>query len=371
MVRVAVDATPLLGDRTGIGVAVAGSVHALAKRPDVDLIGYGLSWRGRRQLAGSLPPGMDAARPGMVAGGLLRIWAHVDAPPVEWWTGPVDVVHGTNFVVPPARSAARLVTVNDLTPLRFPELCRPEALRYPGLVRRAVAAGSWVHTPSEFVAEEVTRLLDVPAGRVRVVPYGVANRGESASSPARRPSSRRYVLGLGTTEPRKDFPALVRAFDRIAGDHPDLDLRLAGPSGWGEEEVGAAIAGARHRDRIVRTGWVTDRQQLLDNAAVLAFPSLYEGFGFPPLEAMAAGVPVVATAAGAVTEVVGDAARLVPVGDVDALADALAGVLDDPTEAERLVASGRRRVARFDWDVVAGQFAALYEDVAAARRRNA
>ena len=142
----------------------------------------------------------------------------------------------------------------------------------------------------------------------------------------------RYILAIGTAEPRKDLPALVRAFDHIAADHDDLSLVLAGPPGWGEDALAAAVASSPSRDRVIRTGWLDAPvlAALLRRAALLAYPSVYEGFGFPPLQAMAAGVPVVATRAGSLPEVLGDAAVLVEVGDADALAGALDRVLDRP-----------------------------------------
>src|SRR5205807_6310535 len=116
----------------------------------------------------------------------------------------------------------------------------------------------------------------------------------------------------GTVEPRKDLPVLVAAFDQLADHHPDAHLVIAGPDGWGAGQLDEALVRARHRDCIERLGWVDEpaRLALVATATVFAYPSIYEGFGFPPLEAMAAGVPVVATAAGALPEVLGDGATL-------------------------------------------------------------
>jgi glycosyltransferase involved in cell wall biosynthesis len=364
MLRVGLDATSLLGSPTGIGRAVGGSIHALAARDDVNLTAYALSWRGRRALAGVVPAGVRATRRPMVAGVLLRAWERAAAPPIEWWTGPLDVVHGTNFVVPPARRAAAVVTVWDLTALRYPEMCTPSALRYPGLIRAALSRGAFVHTASAAVAAEVVELLGASPERVRVVPPGVP--AHRRSSPSRVPGPP-YVLALGTVEPRKDLPGLVEAFATVAVRHHDLQLRIVGPPGWGEEALQAAIAASAFGGRIVRDGWVEDPGDLLAGAAVLAYPSRYEGFGFPPLEAMAAGVPVVATAAGSVPEVVGDAARLVPVGDPEALGAALDEVLSDSSVAAQLVAAGRQRVTRFSWDSTAAGLMSLYEEAALAR----
>jgi glycosyltransferase involved in cell wall biosynthesis len=170
------------------------------------------------------------------------------------------------------------------------------------------------------------------------------------------------VLAVGTAEPRKDLPGLVRAFDAIAGDLRDVALVLAGPPGWGSESLQHAVEGASARSRIIMTGYVPVLDPLLRGAAVLAYPSLYEGFGLPTLEAMAAGVPVVTTTAGALPEVVGDAALLVPPGDADALGRALELVLTDDTERCTLIERGHTRARQFTWESCARGLEGLYRD---------
>jgi glycosyltransferase involved in cell wall biosynthesis len=359
---VAIDATPLLGDRTGVGVGVAGLIGELATRPEVALVGYGFTASGWRRLRARLPAGVRPTIAPMPAGALLRIWTRLDLPPIEWWAGRVDVVHGTNFVVPPARRAGRLLWVHDLTSVRYPELCTPTARRYPALIARAVRQGAWVHTGSQAMAAEVVEHFGVEAGRVRVIPPGVTVPAVGRPPPPRT-GGRPYLLGLGTAEPRKDFPGLVAAFDQLAGAHPDLELRLAGPPGWGEADLAAAIARSAHGGRVQRLGWVDDLGPLLGGAAVFVYPSRYEGFGFPPLEAMALGVPVVATAVGSLPEVLGDAAVLVPPGDPTALAGAVDQVLRDDALRQRLVAAGRDRVGRYTWPKAVDRLLATYEDL--------
>ncbi|HWE54988.1 MAG TPA: glycosyltransferase family 1 protein [Acidimicrobiales bacterium] len=361
MPTVALDATPLLGARTGIGTAVDGMFRFLAACPDLDVVGYGFTLRGWRQVADARPEGVRAVARPAPAGALLRAWGAVDWPPGEWWSGPADVVHGTNFVVPPTRRAARVVSVWDLSAVRYPELASAHSRRYPALVARAIAGGAWVHTGARSVAAEIVEHFGAAPERVRVVAPAVA----VPVTPLTTYSGPPYVLGLGRTEPRKDFPALVRAFDRVAGTVPDLELRLAGPPGWAENDLAAAIAASPYAGRIRREGWVDDAATLMAGAAVFAYPSLYEGFGLPPLEAMARGVPVVATAGGAVPEVVGDAAELVEPGDADGLAAALLTVLTDGSRRADLIAAGRARVEMFSGPALADGLAQLYRDVLA------
>ena len=365
--RVGLDGTPLLGPRTGVGAFTAGALAALGRRGDVDARSFAVTWRRRHLLPPELPPGVQAVGRAMPARPLHAAWGRWSFPPIEWWTGPLDVVHGTNFVVPPARDAARVVTVHDLTTVHLPHLCHPSTLVFPALVRRAVAEGAFVHTPSAFVAAEVVELLGVPEERVRPVHHGippVAVPAAGTGTGPLPPGTGRYVLALGTVEPRKDLPGLVRAFDAVAAGRPDLWLVVAGPDGWGVADFDAAVAAATHRSRVLRVGWVPDaeRAALLAGAAVFAYPSVYEGFGLPPLEAMVAGVPVVATTAGALPEVLGDGAVLVPPRDVDALAGALARLLDDDSERAEVARRGRRRTGAFSWEACGDGLVGLYAD---------
>jgi len=366
----------LLGLPTGIGAFCHGALAALAARPDLDVRAFAVSWRRRGGIDSQLPAGVSAHQRPMPARPLHALWARADAPPVEWFIGAVDVVHGTNFVVPPTRCAAAVVSVHDLTPLRHPELCDAATLAYPGLIRRALRRGAWVHTDSGFVAAEVVEAFGAEAARVRVVSPGVPglprpDEASVATALARLlpAGAGPYCLAVGTAEPRKDLPGLVRAFSAVAARHPEVSLVLAGPPGWGEEPLAAAVAASPARERIVRTGWVEDADlaALLARASVLAYPSLYEGFGFPPLQAMAAGVPVVATRAGSLPEVLGDGALWVEPGDVDALAGALASCLEDDALRDRLVAVGRERSGDYSWERCAAGLASLYYDAAGSR----
>ncbi|HEX8804965.1 MAG TPA: glycosyltransferase family 1 protein [Acidimicrobiales bacterium] len=351
MLRLAVDLTSLLTPRTGVGVATAALVDRLAARDDLALTGFAVTWRGRGRLPDHVPAGVAVVGRPMPARPLRELWARGDHPRVDRWIGRHDVVWGPNFVVPPT-AAGQLVTVHDLTPLRFPQMATADTLAYPGLLRRALRRGAWVHTPSAYVRDEVVAALGAPPERVVAIHHGV--RATSPGDPTggrRLAGGDRYVLALGTVEPRKDLPGLVAAFDAVAAGDREVRLVVAGPDGWGADGLATAVDRSPHRDRIVRLGWVSDadREALLRGATVFCYPSVYEGFGFPPLEAMSAGVPVVATRAGALPEVCGDGADLVDVGDPDALAAALAVVLADDRHRAALVERGRATAAGYSW----------------------
>ena len=364
------DATPLLGRPTGVGAFCAGALSGLAARDDLAVSAFAVSWRRRQGIAPRVPHGVGSTQRPMPARPLHAAWAHSSLPPIEWFVGARDVIHGSNFVVPPTRSAARVVTVHDLTVVRFPELCDAPTLAFPALIRRAVAEGAWIHTPSQFVADEVVAEFAVDPSRVRAVHHGVPpldTSGGGIGGPALPDGCDRYVLAVGTIEPRKDYPLLVRSFDEVAAAHPGVALVIVGSEGWGAQAFDEAVAGASARERIVRPGYLDDAglASALQGAAVLAYPSRYEGFGFPPLQAMAAGVPVVATAAGAIPEVVGDGAWLVPPGDRDGLAQRLGDALDGGVSVDALVERGRSRAAGFSWARCADGLAGLYRDAVA------
>lgn len=381
---VSLDLLPLAGEPSGVGAFCGGLLGALRERRDVEVGGYAVALR-PGELRRRVPPGVPLRTLPFPQRAVQLLWRHGALPSGEEVTGRVggrwpDVVHGTNFVVPPCRRAAEVVTVHDLTSVRFPELCAPASLAYPRLVRRAVRRGAFVHTHSRYVAEEVVSFLDAPAERVRAISPGVVSGTEvprppgagavGPAQPVQAPFPWPYLLAVGTIEPRKGYPTLVEAFSLAAAGLADLRLVVVGADGWGSDAFEQSLSRSPARERVVRAGYLPPRERdaALAHALALVYPSLYEGFGLPPLEAMAAGVPVVASDAGSLPEVLGEAALVVPAGDAGALAGAIARVVGDEDLRRGLVERGRARVASLTWEAAATEMVGLYRDASEARR---
>jgi glycosyltransferase involved in cell wall biosynthesis len=371
VVRIGLDATPLLGRRTGIGRYVQQLLTTLPGLfPDDDVAATAFTLRGSGSLSDALPPGVSVRGRPVPARALRAAWQRSEWPPVELLTGALDVFHGTNFVLPPARRAGGVVTVHDLAYLLHRDTVSADSARLRELVPRGLARASVVCVPSVAVAAEVQETYRLPTDRVQVTPLGV-DPAWAAAEPLPRARlhelrlGRPYLLFVGTLEPRKNLGVLLRAFAAVcAADRDGPLLALAGPAGWGEElDVPAAAAG-----RVVRLGYLDepDLHGLMAGAHALVFPSVYEGFGLPPLEAFAAGVPVVAGDIPTIRETVGrepGLARLVPVEDTDALADALSAEWDAAREPERR----RRRqavAAGYSWTRTAELTREAYERAA-------
>jgi glycosyltransferase involved in cell wall biosynthesis len=356
--NLAVDVGPLHGHRTGVGVAVAGIVGALARRDDVELERYLVSFR-----AASADRQRKLPLPGSAAS---HLWSRFDRPRADRWLRGTDVVHGTNYVAPPS-ALPTVISVYDCWFMNHPELATPVVRRAGATLRRAVARGAWIHSSSDATTEIARELLGTE--RIATVHLGAPATPPPLDELPRPPiastvGGRPVVLAIATEERRKDLPLLVEAFAGIAARQPDMHLVMAGARGDQSDEIGAAVDAlpASVRVRLHRLGPVDDatKHWLLRQARVLAYPSLDEGFGFPILEAQSVGTPVVAIRAGAIGEIAGQGAILVDTRDAEALAAGIEQIHSSGIERLGLIEAGHRNLARFRWGDTAEGLVELY-----------
>lgn len=342
--RALIDGTPLLGTRTGIGHYTDNLLRALSTLPDVRPEVFACTLRGWRTVRDRVPPSVKATGLPVPARALRACWSRAPAPPVESLGCRGDVVHGTNFVLPPSLGASGVVTVHDLAFLDGAE----QADRGLGrIVRRSVRRAAVVCTPTWAVAERTHERLGVPWTKLHVTPLGVRQEwfrtpGPSAELRARYALPDDYLLFVGADGPRKSLSTLLRA---LGPSFPPLVI--AGPAGGRPTRTSGSV-------EIVRTGYLADDalRSVVAGARALVLPSRDEGFGLPALEAMATGTPVVCSDIAALREVTGGLASLFEVGDVDALRSALSRTIE---RSDRQTDRGRRRAhaAGFSWTACA------------------
>ncbi|MDA8318095.1 MAG: glycosyltransferase family 1 protein [Actinomycetota bacterium] len=371
--RVTLDVTAVPPSPAGAGRYTLELAAALAVRDDPRLVAVARRadaerWRrlavGRMDLVASAP----SSRP------LRLAWEQLALPALLRRARP-DVHHGPHYTMPERCPVPAVVTIHDCTFFDHPEWHEPVKVQF---FRRAIRVAAQRAGALVCVSATTARDLETAcsvAVPVVVAPHGVDHLRFSPSPPAvgsdqealRRlgiDPGLRFVLFLGTVEPRKDVPTLVRAFSLLADDDRDVVLVIAGRRGWRTGPVDDALGASRHRDRIKWTGYVPDDAvpALLRMAAVVAYPSLAEGYGLPALEALACGAPLVTTRGTAMEELAGDAATLVTPGDPEGLADALAEVLSDADgpAAVRRREEGFARAAACTWEASADRHVEAY-----------
>lgn len=324
-----------------------------------------------REYQGALPPGMVGWRaPGWVGGALSRV-LYENLFLGRVLRGRCDVLHAPGYLLPAGWQGPSVLTVYDLIALQFPAYCtRRNALRYGRELPRSLRRATRIVVPSQTVGDELARRFPECAARTRVVPLGLsadlapASAAEVAEVRQRYGLPEAFLLYVGNFEPKKNLADTVRAFDLLAAELPH-DLVLVGGKAWGDADIQQALATARHRDRIHLPGFVPDADlpALYTAASVLVQWSRYEGAGLPPLEAMACGTPAVVSDGGALPEISGPGALVVPLGPPAQLAAALRDLLSATAACQALGEKGRRHAAQFTWERHAREVAALYEEI--------
>lgn len=380
--RIAIDYSAAVNQRAGIGRLVRNQVLALAEVDHEN--DYRLVYA--RPNPGSVlqfPRAVNFSRHevGLRERWLTILWHRAKLPlPADWLSGPVDVYHCPDFVLPPLRRARGILTVHDLAFLMRPD-CADERLRayLEEVVPRSVRRADFIIADSENTRNDLVVLLGVKPSSVAVVPGGVESRFTPVTDPDLLRKARRklgvgaapFVLAIGVIEPRKNLNRLMDAFALLkerAKVPADLKLVLAGGKGWLYDDIFAHHAASPLRDDILLPGFVSDDllPAIYSAAEALAFPSLYEGFGLPILEAMACGTPVVASRSSCLPEVAEGAALMIDPHNVEGLAGALELALVDADLRARLIQQGLQRASEYSWKRAAEELLHVYQRVARA-----
>lgn len=307
--------------------------------------------------------------PGRVAYGL---WKTFRFPPYTWFAGDADLYHFPAFIRPPMSIRRKsVITVHDVSFLRHPETTEPKNLKWlRNSIQDSVEKADAILTVSGFSADEIVDLLHVPRGKVFPIHLGMHPLGPAMLPPEQAAALRQeagiqrpYLLMVGNLEPRKNIPFLIRVFDALKAF--DGDLVLVGGAGWKNEPIFAAMENAVRRERIHWLSYVSDEQlqALYAGASLFVFPSIYEGFGLPPLEAAIRGIPVVCARNSSLPEVMGDAAEWVDGFDVAEWAGRIHALLANDARLDELRAKGRARGNIFTWREAAEKTRAVYRQV--------
>lgn len=360
--------TPTLGARTGIGNVVAHLYESLGDESTVELVPYTLSYKAR-SFADELPnTNVFVNYPARL---LLTAWKLSNSFSLDRTLGEVDLWHATNYLAPPTKNPL-LITIHDVTMVKYPDMVSSQVRALEPMIRRRLRDGAHVHVPVTAIRDDVLDHFGndiTDPSRIHVIPFSVPDLVE------RDPSTRikvltdgdPYILCIGALEPRKNHARLIDAFSIIHNANPHVRLFLVGPDGPARPAIDAALARLSHeaRSRIVITGRVSDgdRSWLLHNAQLVAYPSLYEGFGLPLLEAMTAHTPIVTTREGSLSEVAADAAHYVDAHDTNDIAQGILDVLDSEATRDKLIAAGKNRVSDFSWEKSAQMIADTYKNI--------
>jgi glycosyltransferase involved in cell wall biosynthesis len=375
-----IDFTQIPVDRTGVGVYAENLVRELGSRftGEDELIVLvqrdevrmrEILRECRNVLVIPLPTTMFRYR------GLLLLYEQLFLPMLLLWK-KIDVVHSLHYTHPLFSPCPRVVTIHDLTFLLYPRLhTLGRRMIMPFFIKHAVKHAEALIFVSDATRLDAERLIPSSGNLRHVIPLGVDPRGfdidaQETKTVLRKFSvDRPFVLFIGTLEPRKNIVRLIRAFDQIAIEHPDLLLVLAGKLGWDSHDIFAAQQASNHRDRIRHLGFVaeSEKKALLVACEALIYPSLYEGFGLPVLEAMAAGAPVITSNISSLPEVAGEAAILVNPFSFEEIASALRSILVDDARRRDLGNLGKRRATNFNWPNAASQTYAVYKSVSQKR----
>lgn len=359
--RIGIDYTAASRQRAGIGRYTRSLINALARLDTTNR--YTLYIPADAQYlddARAFPKNFRLARAPLNERYMVALWQRARVPlPVETFTGAADVFYSPDFVLPPTRARKKILTIHDLSFKRIPETAVPNLKWYlEGAVPRAVERADLILADSDATRDDLIELFHAPADRVQTLYSGydalfrpITDNKELERVRATYKLEKPFILHVGTVEPRKNLVRLIEAFSRLR-QHRDLDLVIAGGRGWMYDEIYAAPQKFGVSESVRFLGFTPDADlpALYSLAELVAYPSLYEGFGLPVLEAMACGAAVVTSNNSSIPEVAGDAAMMVDAHDTEAITWAMQRVLDDPQWRAALQHKGIEQAKKFSWD---------------------
>lgn len=370
--RIGIDATALPPQPVGAGNYIIQLIRALAAlEPDDEYVIF--AQRSGRMLI-ELPTSgrfhwrvVDDMSPA-----LRLLWEQTVLPRLSWQE-QIDVLHSLHYTRPLWLGCASVVTFHDMTFFLYPHLhTRSKRFFFPLATRFSARRAQAIIADSENTRQDIIRLLKVPKEKVFKVLLGV----DPSFRPIRDSSLKRrigehyhlpekFILYLGMVEPRKNLPLLIRAYKDLVNRGFEEHLVLAGRFGWMYEDVLRLVETFGLQDLIHFTGYISqnDLPVVYNLARVFVYPTLYEGFGFPPLEAMACGVPVITTNVSSLPEIIGDAGILIPADDQEALVNAMERILKDRGLRDELASKGPLRAGLFTWESTARETIKVYQRV--------
>lgn len=376
--RIGINYTSALKQGAGIGRYTRGLVSALAELDSANRYTLLISRDAPAEKIPPLPANFIIKRLPLPERFLTILWHRFYLPLyIDRWAGPFDLFHSPDFVLPPLHRTPGILTVHDLSFIKHPHGALPQLRSWLNkVVPRSVARSGHILADSDSTKTDLINLLNVPAHKISVVGAGVEARFRPITDPRalalvgqKYALPQKFILSVGTLEPRKNFDGLMAAFNRIESAFPDLHLVIAGGKGWLYEGIFAAAAQSPAAARIHLIGFVADDDlpALYSLAHLFAYPSHYEGFGIPVLEAMACGTPVVTANNSSLPEVAGQAAVLVPAEDTSALAAALRDLLTDLPLRQTCVERGFKQAGIFTWAAAAQKLLDVYRQISPVR----
>ena len=378
MKRIGIDVTSALTQGGGIGRYTRELLHAVVAKNDHDLRQFQLF---SAKISNTLPvadplpthPKVSYTPAPLDERWLYRLWYRLRLPiPVQWMIGQVDLFHSPDFVLPPvAKGIPTVLTVHDLSFAHYPEVYTPALVSYLNkVVPWSVTRASHILADSKATKEDLVQLWNVRPEKVTVLYSGVNSRFQPVTDPPKlqqmrtryKLGERPYILSVGTIQPRKNYQMLIRAFAKVAAVLPH-NLVIAGGKGWLYDDILDEVNRQGVDGRVLFTGFVDDDDlpTLYSAASLYVFPSLYEGFGLPLLEAMACGVPVINANTSCLPEVAGQATVQIDPQDEAGWAVAMQAVLQEETSRAEMIEKGFVQVKKFEWERAAEELLAVYD----------